>query len=487
MHKMKKKLFILCMLLILSLNISGYSQSFCFSPTTAKATSSTTVSTSTTTQSCKLYWIRVYIHRINGATGNGYTSSINNIIISNLNESFKNYGMFFTLSGSRDWNDNTYGNPSTPKESLASIETSPNNNFQTNAINIYVLPSNSDMKAGFVPAGNKKMLIIGGIRPVTHCQPNTTINYEMSTGRVIAHEMGHCFGLIHTFQNNGDDGLSDTPKDYVNNQYCIDVSLINGIPKCTFNPCSNCGISSNPTTSMTNFMSYTTPNCMSVFSPMQVNLMRYTLNNSHSNVVSQIQTTPNLQAMTRDGSVTVSTVNSITSGYHTIASNLDPNTLIANMTWTPNTSSVWWGMSGTKNTNAWIQPNAGQSVMFNIGAKNVCGTSTRNVTFTVQSAYKIYSTANISNQMIIEFDNVTYLESLPQTITISDEKGAKHEKTIEMKDIFNKKQFVNENQLIIDVKKLKRGVKIVRFDYVKSTEKNANDSESKTERVIFVD
>ncbi len=64
-------------------------------------------------QECKLYWINVYIHRVNG-NGYGYTSSIDNTIISNLNSSFNQYGFYFQLSGSRDWQNNFYANPNTP-------------------------------------------------------------------------------------------------------------------------------------------------------------------------------------------------------------------------------------------------------------------------------------------------------------------------------------------------------------------------------------
>jgi hypothetical protein len=455
-----------------------FGQSFCYTPSPLKAINLKSLILSPTPQPCKIYFVNVYIHRIDGNSGNGYSNSIDNTIISNLNSSFNSYGIFFSLSGSRRWADDYLSNSSTPKEAIASnIITNSLNSFQNNCINIYVLPSNSQMTAGFVPSENKKMLIIGGIRAITHCDPNSTINYELASGKVVAHEMGHCFGLIHTFQNNGDDGLSDTSIDNVQNQSCINPI------SCIFTSCSSCGISSNPTSQMTNFMSYTTPNCMSIFSPMQVDLMRYNLNTSQIDVVYQTQTTPNLQSMTRDGSVVVNTFNSIPSGYHTINTNLFPNLLTTNVSWVPNTSSVWWGISGVKNINAWIQPSSGQNMMFTVSASNICGSSTRNITFATQSGYMIYSTASIQNQMTIEFDNTINVDVLPQTISIVDEKDFDIEKSIDVKTSFKNKQFINGNKLFIDVKGLKRGVKIIRFEYMK----DGKLIDFKTERVFFID
>jgi Pregnancy-associated plasma protein-A len=253
-----------------------YSQNFCLT----KSTSSARVNaiTAVAAQPCKNYLIRVYIHRINGQTfSNGYTSSIDNTIINTLNTSLNGYGLFFTLSGSRTWFDDTYANSNTTTLALQGLPNNSNNNFQSNAINIYVLPNNSQISGGFVPASNKQIIMIGGTKSVTHCQPSTTtIAYEIATGRVVSHEMGHCFGLLHTFENSGDDGLSDTPIDNVTNstggQACVNFS------NCQFTGnCGACTLPSNPTTNMNNFMSYTIPNCMAVFSPMQMDVIRNTI------------------------------------------------------------------------------------------------------------------------------------------------------------------------------------------------------------------
>ena len=68
-----------------------------------------------------------------------------------------------------------------------------------------------------------------------------------------------------------------------------------------------------------------------------------------------------------------------------------------------------------------------------------------------------------------------------------DEKDAKEEKNIDIKDLFEKKAFASNKKLTIDVKKIKRGVKILRFHYQISTEKNAIEEKIETERVLFID
>jgi len=58
--------------------------------------------------------------------------------------------------------------------------------------------------------------------------------------------------------------------------------------------CIDCNVSSNPTLNMTNFMSYTTPNCMSVLSDEQVSLMREKLDDTMASVVDRTQGLPTI-------------------------------------------------------------------------------------------------------------------------------------------------------------------------------------------------
>lgn len=62
-------------------------------------------------------------------------------------------------------------------------------------------------------------MVVAGTISVSHCSGGST-SYEIPMGQVVSHEMGHCFGLVHTRQSGGD-GISDTSVDYVQNNECV--------------------------------------------------------------------------------------------------------------------------------------------------------------------------------------------------------------------------------------------------------------------------
>ena len=292
-----------------------------------------------------------------------------------------------------------FADPNTPAFALQSIFDHVDASQHTNAIDIYVLPSNSQIQGGFVPGNNKKVMAIGGTRSVSHCSGGST-TYQIALQRIVSHEMGHCFGLVHTFQNSGDDGLSDTPIDYVTNNGCVNPNTCQFVNNCGY---PNCNVTSNPTSSMTNFMSYTVPTCMSAFSPMQIDLMRSSLNTSLTSVVSSSQTgAPNMQLMTYDSNQPVSTVNFVFSGWHNIYTNIDPATLISNLSWSANTSYLY--PSGTKLVNAGVVVNSGQSITVSITGSNICGTSNRNPTFVAYYGYSISPNPLTGNSLSVKFD-----------------------------------------------------------------------------------
>lgn len=234
-------------------------------------------------QSCKLFWINIYIHRVikYGYGANGYNSSIDYNIIKNLNSSFNQYGFYFELIGSRDWVSDVYSDPESEGIILSGIFDDPESFQHTDAIDIYLLPSDSQIRGGFVPSNNRKVMVIGGTRTVEHCSGNTAL-YEVVTTKVVSHEMGHCLGLPHTF-----DVSLGTSVDYVTENACIDPVTCQFVSNCT-----NCNVSSNPTLNMNNFMSYTIPSCMSVFSDEQVSLMRETLDDTMTPVVDRTHGEP---------------------------------------------------------------------------------------------------------------------------------------------------------------------------------------------------
>ncbi len=70
-------------------------------------------------------------------SGAGYDSSVDNIVMNNLNSSFKQYGISFVLVGSRDWVSNYYTSAVVPTQ-LIPAATDPQNGKQANAINIFI-------------------------------------------------------------------------------------------------------------------------------------------------------------------------------------------------------------------------------------------------------------------------------------------------------------------------------------------------------------
>ncbi len=259
-------------------------QSFCLSnPSINKQRTESYKSLQVRRESCKLYWINIYIHRVQGY-GNGwggYNSTIDIKIMENLNSSFNQYGFYFELSGARDWFTNIYTDPNREPMALLGIFDDPKSLQHTDAIDIYLLPSNSKAAGGFVPSNNKKAMVIGGTRTVNHCSGDF-ISYKVAATKVVSHEMGHCLGLPHTFNTS-----VGTSVDYVTENACVDPN------NCQFvSNCIDCNVSSNPTTNMTNFMSYTIPNCMSVLSDEQVSLMREKLNDTMASVVDRTKGLP---------------------------------------------------------------------------------------------------------------------------------------------------------------------------------------------------
>jgi hypothetical protein len=145
---------------------------------------------------------------------------------------------------------------------------------------------------------------------------------------------------------------------------------------------------------------------------------------------------------------TANTVNFVSAGGYNVSSNLHPTCeLNQDVCWNwqsgscASNSGSNWGVSGSRNINAWFNLSSGQSITFSVKATSPCGTANRYVTFVAQSYYRMANTNGIKDRLEIEFDNVDYLEILPQQIVIFDEKTGKEEVRVSMKEIFESKQF----------------------------------------------
>lgn len=196
---------------------------------------------------------------------------------------------------------------------------------------------------------------------------------------------------------------------------------------------------------------------------------------------------PNLQTMTYDWGNTVNTINFISSGGHNISTNIPSNALLSPINWNPSNPNAYFSPNGTNNVYGTFYLNSGQSVTFNMSANGYCGSGSRNPTFVAQSGYRLYSNSNVKDILYVGFDNVEYLEVLPVSISIHDEGTGNQELMVNIEEIFAKKQFDSEKKMAIDVKKLKRGSKILNFTYPKLDAKEKGVVVIKSDRIILVD
>ncbi len=78
-------------------------------------------------------------------------------------------------------------------------------------------------------------------------------------------------------------------------------------------------------------------------------------------------------------------------------------------------------------------------------------------------------------------------KSCPRQLKFIDDKTGNQELSVNVYEVFERKQFDSEKKMAIDVKNLKRGVKIVNFIYPKLDAKEKGLVERKSDRIILVD
>jgi hypothetical protein len=209
-------------------------------------------------------WVNVYYHLVKRLDGSGNT--VTNADLCNatrdINTIFNKYGIYIKQIGFDEiLNNDIYSFDGSASASNVLFST----NLRHDAVNIYIVPLIAAPCAKGIPS-----LALAVSESVIQSSPS-----------ILAHEMGHCFGLYHTHETffgeeqiNGSNGttagdkISDTAADpdlngKVNNN-CVYVGslLQNGQP---FAPDPR------------NIMSNSQSACLNKFSPLQVNVMYNTI------------------------------------------------------------------------------------------------------------------------------------------------------------------------------------------------------------------
>lgn len=143
-----------------------------------------------------------------------------------------------------------------------------------------------------------------------------------------------------------------------------------------------------------------------------------------------------------------------------IRTNLNGSELLNPVSWS-HPGGINAFAAGTNNVDYYINLSSGQSVTITVAATNLCGTSTRNVTFTTSSGYRVYSNP-AKDYLTVEFDHVDYLEALPDELELVSEEKMKTVWSVKMKDEFEKKAFKASKKVEFQVTDLPRGVYYVR-------------------------
>jgi hypothetical protein len=395
-----------------------------------------------------------------------------------LATAYNGWGIYFSVVGSDQINDDYYSSNWTTSGCDAKFSQLVLVNRNTSAVNIYLLDDNTwnQGRAESIPG---LALVIGG----------KILNTPIVPSFALAHELGHCLNLFHTFHGcesgadcNGNftpvclelpdgsncstcgDFVCDTPADpFIN--FNTNGCSWNGTPGSTACIAANYSASDyHP--DETNIMTYVPVNCMNHFTEGQANRMRAELlrNGSILNVASYTSNgTPNLNNIALNSNpVTGPTpVNSGSSNYMQVN---PPNSL------NPISSYSFSDLSGYGDMTVSLSPSGNSCYIYPSGtfgyrsigilATNACGTSSVQVVLYIPTSYRAYPNP-AQDKFTVQFADTQSKEGLPDQLEILNEKSSKPVRTLNINSVYKVKGF-KDNSVTFDIGDLPRGTYYLR-------------------------
>jgi hypothetical protein len=111
---------------------------------------------------------------------------------------------------------------------------------------------------------------------------------------------------------------------------------------------------------------------------------------------------------------------------------------------------------------------------------NACGSATRDIVLFKTSSFRVFPNPTKST-LSVEFDYTEMMEALPDQMEIISEKTLKTDRSVNLKDIFDKKAFREGNKVDFDISALPRGTYYLRV----TNSREEKSKQAQTTRLIF--